>query len=92
MMDSLFSFAFVNAILRKMPAPLAADVERFVQEQGFDTLMLGFLVSPEAHMVLMRALQEALRNVRRFPDRLPHARKALLASVKLGVEVRKCDG
>jgi hypothetical protein len=90
--DSLFQLGFINELLRRMPGPLAQQVEQFVQDQGFDNFLLGYLISPQATLVFMRGVEEALRNARRFPHRLAPARKLVLSRIQLGMEVRKCDG
>lgn len=84
-MDSMFSFAFVQALLARIPPPLAERVERICQEKGFDTLLAAYLASSDALTPFLQSLRAAVLLVEVSPAAIEVAKRRIADGLSLGM-------
>ena len=82
-MDQIFALGLIAKVTRSMPPGLAQQVEAFVQAQGFDALLLGFVIEPLAMRQLHMATASALHAAQTRPDELLKARHLVYSTLKL---------
>lgn len=84
-MDSLFAFAFIQALLKQLPPQLAERVEAVVAAHGFDTFLAGYLASPAALSPLLQSVSAAVRAVEVNPAAVRAVKRRISDGIQLGL-------
>jgi len=82
-MDNLFSFAWINALLRRLPPGIAQEIEAITREKGFSRVLTALLASSEAQKHLHAGLRCALALERGQPGAVDECSRKLLESLTI---------